>query len=166
MPLFGHFMIFGNGWQPRWLTKWHLIKDGQCLTKGFRHQNVISKMCPHLWYFPSESELRNLSNLCRNLIFIYLLRILLSQFLLVARRATYVVDGRFFGLFFWKVEGTVRTHVNSRLAHVWLPYTVINVWGVWGVGGAGIANIGKLGKLQIFIKVMGSISRHIGSHEW
>ena len=53
--------------------------------------------------------------------------------LLVARRATYVVDGRFFGHFFWKVEGTVRTHVNSRVAHVWLPYTVINVC----VGGAG-----------------------------
>ena len=28
---------------------------------------------------------------------------------------------------FWKVEGTVRIHVNSRVAHVWLPYTVINV---------------------------------------
>ena len=39
-----------------------------------------------------------------------------------------MVDGRFFGYFFWKVEGTVRTHVNSRVAHVWLPYTVINVW--------------------------------------
>ena len=47
--------------------------------------------------------------------------------LLVARRATYVVDGRFFGHFFWQVEGTVRTHVNSCVAHVWLPYTVINV---------------------------------------
>ena len=50
---------------------------------------------------------------------------------LVARRATYVVDGRFFGHFFWKVEGTVGTHVNSCVAHVWLPYTVINVWGGW-----------------------------------
>ena len=39
-----------------------------------------------------------------------------------------MVDGRFFGHFFWKVEGTVHTHVNSRVAHVWLPYTVINVW--------------------------------------
>ena len=38
-----------------------------------------------------------------------------------------MVDGRFFGHYFWKVEGTVRTHVNSRVAHVWLPYTVINV---------------------------------------
>ena len=74
-----------------------------------------------------------------------------------------MVDGRFFGHFFWKVEGTVCTHVNSRVAHVWLPYTVSNVWG------GGIANIGKprkLEKLQIFIKVVGSISGHIGSHEW
>ena len=39
-----------------------------------------------------------------------------------------MVDGRFFAHYFWKVEGTVRTHVNSRVAHVWLPYTVINVW--------------------------------------
>ena len=30
---------------------------------------------------------------------------------------------------FWKVEGTVRIHVNSRVVHVWLPYTVINVHG-------------------------------------
>ena len=76
-----------------------------------------------------------------------------------------MVDGRFFGHFFWKVKvkGTVRTHVNARVAHVWLPYTVINVWG------GGIANIGKLrkfGKLQFLIKVVGSISGHIGSHEW
>ena len=42
-----------------------------------------------------------------------------------------MVDGRFFGHFFWKVEGTVRTHVNSRVAHVWLSYTVINMC-VWG----------------------------------
>ena len=49
--------------------------------------------------------------------------------LLVARRATYVVDGRFFGHFFWKVEGTVHIHVNSCVAQVWLLYTVINMWG-------------------------------------
>ena len=42
-------------------------------------------------------------------------------------RATYVVDGRFFCHYFWKVEGTVRIHVNSHVAHVWLPYMVINV---------------------------------------
>ena len=40
-----------------------------------------------------------------------------------------MVDGQFFGHFFWKVEETVRIHVNSRVAHMWLPYTVINVWG-------------------------------------
>ena len=43
-----------------------------------------------------------------------------------------MVNGRFFGHFFWKVEETVRTHVNSRVAHVWLKYTVINVWGGGG----------------------------------
>ena len=36
----------------------------------------------------------------------------------MARRATYVVDGRFFAHYFWKVEGTVRIHVNSRVAPV------------------------------------------------
>ena len=40
-----------------------------------------------------------------------------------------MVDGQFFAHFFWKLEGTVHTHVNSRVAHVWLPYIVINVWG-------------------------------------
>ena len=50
----------------------------------------------------------------------------------MARRATYVVDGRFFGRFFWKVEGTVHIHVS----HVQLPYTVINVHGnMQGEGG-------------------------------
>ena len=56
-----------------------------------------------------------------------------------------MVDGRFFGHFFWKVEGTVGIHVNSRVAHVWLPYKVINVQ---GVGGA--MSIGKLGKFGNF----------------
>ena len=82
----------------------------------------------------------------------------------MARRATYVVDGRFFAHYFWKVEGTLRIQVNSRVAHVWLPYTVINVQ-----DGGGIPNFIKLvkfGKLQIFIKVVGSISGHIGSYEW
>ena len=38
--------------------------------------------------------------------------------LLVARTATYVVDGQFFGHFFWKVEGSsVHTH-ESRATHV------------------------------------------------
>ena len=47
---------------------------------------------------------------------------------LVARRATYVFDGWFFGHFFWKVERTVHIHVNSHMAHMWLLYMVINVW--------------------------------------
>ena len=37
-----------------------------------------------------------------------------------------MVDGRFFGHFFWKVEGTVHIHVS----HVQLLYMVINVWGI------------------------------------
>ena len=68
----------------------------------------------------------------------------------MARRATYVVDGRFFAHFFWKVEGTVRIHVNSRVAHMWLPCRMV---------GGGILNFGKLrkfGKHQIFLKVVGS----------
>ena len=75
-----------------------------------------------------------------------------------------MVDGWFFAHYFWKVEGTVRIHVNSGVAYVWLPYTVINMQD----GGGGIPNfvkLGKFGKLQIFIKVVGSISGHIGSHE-
>ena len=75
-----------------------------------------------------------------------------------------MVDGRFFGHFFWKVEGTVRTHINSRVAHVWLPYTIINMQD--GGGHSKLCQIGKFGKLQIFIKVVGSISGHIGSHVW
>ena len=43
-----------------------------------------------------------------------------------------MVDGRFFGHFFWKVEGTVRTHNNTHVAHMWLPYTVINLQGGGG----------------------------------
>ena len=63
---------------------------------------------------------------------------------LVARRATYVVEGRFFGHFFWKVEGTVRIHVNSHVAHVWLLYMVINVQD------RGETNIKKLEKFGNF----------------
>ena len=40
-----------------------------------------------------------------------------GRLLLVARRATYVIDGRFFSHFFWKVEGTVRTHVNQLVTY-------------------------------------------------
>ena len=43
---------------------------------------------------------------------------LTTGFLLVARRATNVVDGRFFAHFLWKVEGIVRIHVNSPVTHV------------------------------------------------
>ena len=68
----------------------------------------------------------------------------------MARRATYVVDGRFFGHFFWKVEETVHTHVNSHVAHVWLPYMVINVWGWRGI--VSIGKLGKFGKTSIFNK--------------
>ena len=45
--------------------------------------------------------------------------------LLVARRATYVVDGRFFGHFFWKVEGSsVHTSESSatHMCHVQLTH--------------------------------------------
>ena len=38
---------------------------------------------------------------------------------LVARRATYVVDGRFFGHFFWKVEGSSAHTRESHAAHMW-----------------------------------------------
>ena len=54
-------------------------------------------------------------------------------------RATYVVDGRFFGHFFWKVVGTVRIHVS----HVQLTYTVINMWriNVWVEGAFTCGNV-------------------------
>ena len=41
-----------------------------------------------------------------------------SEQLLVARRATYAVDGRFFGHFFWKVEGSSVHTCESHAAHV------------------------------------------------
>ena len=56
----------------------------------------------------------------------------------------------------------MRIHINSRVAHVWLPCMMVG-------GGEDIPNFGKLrkfGKLQISIKVVGSISGHIGPHEW
>ena len=66
--------------------------------------------------------------------------------------------------FLLTIFGRWRGQCAHTLIPVWLTYTVINVG-----GGGGIANIGKLGKfgkLQIFMKVVGSISGHIGSHEW
>ena len=74
-------------------------------------------------------------------------------------RATYVVDGRFFGHLFWKVEGS---SVHTRESR-----TAINVQD--GGGGGGIPNIAKLrnfGKFQTFIKVVRSINSNIGSYEW
>ena len=62
-----------------------------------------------------------------------------------------MVDGRFFAHFFWKVEGTVHTHVNSRVAHMWLPCRMV---------GGGIPNFGKLGKfgkLQISKRSWGAL---------
>ena len=74
-----------------------------------------------------------------------------------------MVDGRFIAHIFWKLKGTVRIHVNSCVAHVWFLCRMVRG------GGGSIPNFGKLGKfrkLQIFIKVVGSISGHIGAHEW
>ena len=49
--------------------------------------------------------------------------------LLVARRATYVVDGRFFGHFLWKVGGSSAHTREARAAHVWqLMCMVITIW--------------------------------------
>ena len=67
--------------------------------------------------------------------------------------------------FLLTIFGSWRGRCAYTLIPVWLPYTVINVHD----GGGGIPNfikLGKFGKLQIFIKVVGSISSHIGSHEW
>ena len=57
-----------------------------------------------------------------------------------------MVDGRFFGHFSWKVEGTVRIHVS----HVQLPYTVINVHSNMQGGGGTEPNIRKLEISEIF----------------
>ena len=89
-----------------------------------------------------------------------------GKYSLVARRATYVVDGPFFGHYFWKVEGTVRIHVS----HVQLPYMVINVHGNMQGGGGGmnrtLEKLGNFGNLQIAIEVTGNIASHIGSSTW
>ena len=72
----------------------------------------------------------------------------------------WLTDG-FSVTFFGRWRGQC-THVNSRVAHVWLPYTVINVW---GGGTVSIGKLGKFEKLQFLIKVVGSISGHFGAHE-
>ena len=76
----------------------------------------------------------------------------------------WLTDG-FFGHFFWKVQGNSAHTCESRVAHVWLPYTVINVQAAEGGAILNFVKLGKFGKLPIFIKVVGSISDHIGSHE-
>ena len=58
--------------------------------------------------------------------------------------------------FFWKVEGTVRIHVNSYVAHVWLPYMVINVW---GGGNSEHRKTRKVRKTSIFSKGGGEHQR-------
>ena len=60
-----------------------------------------------------------------------------------------MVDGRFFGHFVWKVEGTVRIHMSD----VQLPYIVINMHGNMQGGGGGNrtpenSEIAKIFKLQ------------------
>ena len=59
-----------------------------------------------------------------------------------------MVDGRFFGHFLWKVEGTVHIHMS----HILLTYTVIKVQD--GGGGGGIPNIRKLGKFGSILDLM------------
>ena len=47
----------------------------------------------------------------------------------MAHRATYVVDGRFFGHFVWKVEGSSAHTHESHAAHVWqFTCMVITIW--------------------------------------
>ena len=61
-----------------------------------------------------------------------------------------MVDGRFFAHFFCKVEGTVRIHVNSCVAHMWLLYTVINVQD--GGGDSELRKTWKVWKTSNFFK--------------
>ena len=63
-----------------------------------------------------------------------------------------MVDERFFAHYFWKVEGTVRIHVNSCVAHVWLPCTVINVQDGVGRGGSKLHKTWKVRKTSNFNK--------------
>ena len=48
----------------------------------------------------------------------YCEHVILTEEYLVARRATYVVDGRFFGHLIWKVEGSSAHTCESRAAHM------------------------------------------------
>ena len=75
-----------------------------------------------------------------------------------------MVDGQFFGHFFWKVVGSCAIHVS----HVQLPYMVINMHGNMQGGGIEptIAKLGNFENLKIVIKVAGSIGSHIGCSIW
>ena len=66
----------------------------------------------------------------------------------MARRATYVVDGQFFGHFFGKVVGAVRIHMS----HMQLPYMVINVHGNMQ-GGGGLNRTSKNSESLEFFKL-------------
>ena len=61
-----------------------------------------------------------------------------------------MVDRWFFDHYFWKVEGTVRIQVNSHVAHVWLPYTVINMQD--GGGDSKLCKTRKVQKTSNFYK--------------
>ena len=81
--------------------------------------------------------------------------------LLVARRATYLVDGRFLVTFFGRWRDCAHTHESVQLMYM--------VHGNIQGGGGTEPNIGKLRNfenLQIAIKVSGSIGNHIGSSIW
>ena len=54
-----------------------------------------------------------------------------------------MVDRRFLAHYFWKVEGTVHIHENSCVAHMWFPYTVINMQ-----DGGGDSELHKTRKIQ------------------
>ena len=60
--------------------------------------------------------------------------------------------------------GRWRGQCAYTLIPVWLPYTVINVQG--GGGGNEHRKTPKVWKTSNLIKVVGSISNHIGSCEW
>ena len=116
-PLCGRVAIY-TPWRRHALQKW-----GRPLSNNWQKQKQGVEIHSRIWQICQKCVS------WKTILSLYIL----YQSLLVARRATYVVDGRFFGHYFWKVEGTVRIHVNSRVAHVWLPCTVINVQD--GVGG-------------------------------
>ena len=70
-----------------------------------------------------------------------------------------MVDGRLFGHFFGRWRG--------QCAHTLIPVWLTCDTHAGRMGGIpNFRKLGKFGKLQIFIKVVGSISGHIGSHEW